>query len=429
VLQRDHQMKNFAVIGNPVAHSKSPIMFNYFFKKKEVNAHYTRITAHSFIDAIKTCELLSMSGINITMPFKKDACKFVDEMDNAAGSIHAVNTIVFDSRIKGYNTDVFGALNPLKKRFKTLKGRKILIVGAGGAANAAIYSFSNTKATCYITNRTADNGLSIAKKFNAIFYPFKRLDRILPEMDAVVYTIPVKINLDISLMNKGTLFFSAIYRDKFFKSECKKHGIHYISGEEWLIEQGVESCKRFGYECNIEQLRRGLTSTRKKTSISLIGFMGSGKTTIGKALASELSLNFIDLDMLIEEKEGCSIHSIFEKRGERYFRNLELHYLKTLLNKKGFLIATGGGIVTYKHSFNILKENFFNVFLYGDISDLYNRTLHSKRPLRKDYESFLNLFEKRKNIYIELSDLILNTSIYSIENAVRLLRSELSHLL
>lgn len=405
----------YAVIGKPVAHSKSPLMFNSFFKNKGIDAYYSRIASESLEDAIETCQLLGVKGINITMPYKKELLEKVDVIGKDAKEVEGVNTLVFGKQLKGFNTDIFGALMPLKKIFGSLENKKILVIGAGGAARAALYAYKKERAVCYLANRSIQKGKDVAKKYNAFFLPLSEVNSVLKDMDAVVYTVPVKIDLDISLLNSNSVFFTVIYKQHFFKKECELRGIKYISGEEWLIEQGKVSCSIFGFKCEKNDAFKPVNGIKTPDKISLIGFMGSGKTSVGKRLAEKLNYDFIDLDKEIEKGEGKTIPAIFDKYGEQYFRKLEQTYLQKFLEKEKIILATGGGIVNTGECFEILNKSFFNVYIYGEITNFYKRTENSSRPLRTDFNSFVNLFENRKDNYFKLSDLIVNTSNKEIE--------------
>ena len=418
-------MKKFAVIGKPVSHSKSPLMFNSFFEKKGINAYYSRIASQNFSDAVETCKLLGISGINATMPYKKELLEFVDTADSYAKKINGVNTAVFGEKIKGYNTDIFGATIPLQKRFAKLQEKKVLIIGAGAAAKAALLGLKEKKAECFVSNRSRDKGIALAESFNSRFVPFEELNSILAEIDALIYTIPVKIPLNVSLMKNGSVFFSAIYKSRFFEKECVKNGIKVINGEEWLVEQGRKSCEFFGFG-NCGKDFGEFQKSKNMERMAFTGFMGSGKTSIGRLFAEKIGYRFIDLDEEIERGEGISIPEIFEKYGEDYFRQLEANYLEKFSNFSKTVIASGGGIVSREKTFNVLKDNFFNIFLCGAISEFYSRTKNSSRPLRKDFDFFKSLYLKRLDAYFSLSDLALNSSNKSIENCVNLLFYELS---
>ncbi len=136
-----------------------------------------------------------------------------------------------------------------------------------------------------------------------------------------------------------------------------------------------------------------------KKAICLIGFMGSGKTTIGRALAKALPYPWTDLDMYIEEACSETIANLFENRGEAYFRNLEVKYLKKILAEEVGIISTGGGIVVTGENREILK-NQDTFYLKYDYDTLYNRIAgDEKRPLASNYEEVKARYIQRQVLY------------------------------
>jgi len=121
--------------------------------------------------------------------------------------------------------------------------------------------------------------------------------------------------------------------------------------------------------------------------IFLIGFMGSGKTTVGKKLANRLQYAFVDMDQFIQEKEGRTIEELFEKEGEDFFRTLESKYLRSLpAGPAGLVVATGGGLPCHDENMRYMIENGLTVYLQLNPGQLYHRLKHAKykRPLLKD---------------------------------------------
>ncbi|SNR81921.1 shikimate kinase [Desulfurobacterium atlanticum] len=141
--------------------------------------------------------------------------------------------------------------------------------------------------------------------------------------------------------------------------------------------------------------------------IALIGFMGCGKTTIGKLLAERLNYKFIDTDSEIEKKTGLTIPEIFKKHGEKFFREKEREVLIDILKEDNIVIATGGGLPAYKDNMEVLNENALTIYLDTDFETLWNRISKDKnRPLvKKGKESIQELYNLRKPFY-KLSKII-----------------------
>ncbi len=148
-------------------------------------------------------------------------------------------------------------------------------------------------------------------------------------------------------------------------------------------------------------------------NLSLIGFMGAGKSTIGKILAEKLGLLFIDIDKVIELKEKRSIPEIFKTSGENYFRDIESEVIKKLYDNKNCVFACGGGAIIRGENFNVIRAKSKIIYLKVSPREIIKRIGESKnRPLlnSKDKESrIINLLNKRKNIYENRADIIIDT--------------------
>ena len=164
--------------------------------------------------------------------------------------------------------------------------------------------------------------------------------------------------------------------------------------------------------------------------IVLLGYMGSGKSTIGKKLAASLQLDFIDLDQYIAQKEDCSITNIFSSKGEIYFRKLEQKALKEIMNsERNFVLAVGGGTPCYGNNIDLINAST-SVYLKTSVKVLYDRLKRQKqkRPLIKnirteDLQEFIakHLFERSS--YYEKAKVIVHTEekeVYQVVNEIRL---------
>lgn len=156
-----------------------------------------------------------------------------------------------------------------------------------------------------------------------------------------------------------------------------------------------------------------------KERIAIIGFMGSGKSTIGKLLAKRLGKSFLDLDEEIQKETGMSIRQIFEKFGEDHFRKLETIALKKATNVGQVVVSCGGGIVEKSENLRILNENFFVVFLDVPFEECYRRIYGDRnRPkLDANVEQLKLLFNKRKNLYQKVANLTYNVGKDSEQSA------------
>ena len=155
----------FAVTGNPVLHSKSPVIFNTIFQRLGMgDSHvYTRIAANTPAEAMFLFNELRLSGMNVTAPFKAGIMAYLDEVDDAAKTIGGVNTVVREEMgIKGYNTDFMGVTGALAARGIDLERKRCVVLGAGGAGRAAVYGLLREKASVTLVNRTYEKALAVA---------------------------------------------------------------------------------------------------------------------------------------------------------------------------------------------------------------------------------------------------------------------------
>ncbi|WP_290459501.1 shikimate kinase [Romboutsia ilealis] len=158
--------------------------------------------------------------------------------------------------------------------------------------------------------------------------------------------------------------------------------------------------------------------------IILIGFMGVGKTSVGKQLARKLDFNFIDTDYEIERLSNKSIPEIFEQYGENYFRKLENSILEKFVKNEDIVIATGGGIITTKENYNILKNEEKVIFLDGSVETIINHVQNERnqRPLLKESENLSKKIEEllyaRYEKYIEVSDILIDINGKNIDEVI-----------
>lgn len=159
-------------------------------------------------------------------------------------------------------------------------------------------------------------------------------------------------------------------------------------------------------------------------SIILIGFMGIGKSAVGKKLANKLNMKFIDMDSEIERRERNTIKEIFKEHGQEYFRILEGKLLTELCSINNIIVATGGGIVTQENNCKILENKKTVVFLDGSVETIIEHISNevNKRPLLKDSEDLpmdiSNLLSERYDAYKKASDVIINVDNKNVDEVV-----------
>ncbi|MGA9564554.1 MAG: shikimate dehydrogenase [Candidatus Korobacteraceae bacterium] len=235
----------YGVAGDPVSHSMSPIMMNTAFRRETVNAVYLALHARSLKDLTACINDIPLRGLSITMPYKQDIISLLSNSDALTRQIGACNTVVRaqDGKLYGFNTDVAGIVTPLEQRL-TLHGAKVLVLGAGGVARAAVFGLKNKGAEVFITNRTPEKGQTLARQAKAKY--MKRADVAKSSFDVIINATPVGMGtnrqspLEDKELNTRYLF-DLIYvpaETKLAKMARAKN-IEVIPGLEMFVQQGA----------------------------------------------------------------------------------------------------------------------------------------------------------------------------------------------
>lgn len=430
----------FLVAGKPVLHSLSPYIFNTVFQTLNIDACYTRLTAACAGEALKTGREMKLHGMNVTSPLKEGMADLADSLDDHAKKIKAVNTIVFqNNKAVGYNTDCKGAIQALKSNSINPRGRNIIILGAGGAARAAAYGMKISKAKkITIANRDIKKAQSLAELLGCEYTSFQRVNDLLEESDILISCIPQSISMFAdTLLRKNLILLDANYKYDHFCSSQKtgQRDIRFISGLDWLFFQAMPAFQIFtGLQVPIdfqEKLHRNLKSREmpSKPHIALIGFMGSGKTTVGQLLADELGYDFIDTDLAIEQLSGQTIPEIFKRSGERVFREMETSLIEQILgDSKASVISLGGGAVMDEENLTIIRQRCLVIWLWISARGALSRIDYRTRPLLKSSDPTKNaesLLFIRKPFYARASDLVIDSEIGTAHDIVRRIKYEM----
>lgn len=260
------------IIGDPVAHSLSPRMHNAAYRELHLNfvMGAARVTEGSLAQAITGVRALNVRGLACTMPHKVSICALLDELDPVAATIGAVNTVVQeDGRLKGFNTDWLGILRPLES-IMILRDKQVAILGAGGAALAAIYACVSAGAAVTIFNRTLSNATPLAKRFKVDVASLSE-SCDLERFDVIINTTSVGMSpktaespLIEAQLHQHHLVFETIYYPH--QTQLLRHatakGATTLRGLDMFLEQGAAQFElHTGVKAPRETMRNEISAT------------------------------------------------------------------------------------------------------------------------------------------------------------------------
>ena len=344
------------------------------------------------------------TGLNVTIPYKKDVIPFLDELSPRAKALGAVNTLVRrNGKLIGHNTDYFGFETMLLSTGVSLRGKKALVCGSGGASNTACAVLEAHGANVIVLSRTGkDNYQNLNRHSDAALIVNATPVGMYPNVEAS----PIE-DLAAFPMLEGVLdlVYNPARTSILLKAEAL--GIPCVNGLRMLVAQAKESAEWFTGEpiddsC-IERIFNRLR--RQMENIILIGMPGCGKTTVGASLAKILSRPLKDADTELEQAVGRKITEILPTDGEASFRRLESETLLDLGKQSGLVIATGGGCVTVPNNYEKLHRNGTIVWLKRDLDLLPT----DGRPLSQTGH-LQEMYQKRAPLYARFAD-------FSVENS------------
>lgn len=410
----------YGLIGEHLPHSFSGIIHGLI-------AEYEGLRAGEYVYELKELapgdihdffKAKAFRGINVTIPYKETVIPYLDETDEAAKEIGAVNTIVNRNDILyGYNTDYFGLRELILHADIDLGGKKVLILGTGGTSKTArsvcrsldagsIYVVSRNPASC----KAADDNISYIS-YDEAYESHADAQIIINTTPAGMYPAPGVSPIDISAFNELSGVVDVIYNPLRTKLilDAARRGIKCAGGLKMLITQAV-----YAYNLFIDAKKSRNTDNSKalidriykrlydsKRNIVLTGMPGCGKSTIARYLADKLKMDMVDTDELIIKREGRQISDIFDLKGEGYFRDIESEVIKEVSMQNGIIISTGGGAVLREANVDALKSNGLVIFIDRPVEDIIPT---DDRPLSKDADMLRKRYDERYNTYCTTSD-------------------------
>lgn len=349
-------------------------------------------------------EKRDFKAINVTIPYKEAVIPYIYELSDTAESIGAVNTIVNrDGKLYGYNTDFYGMISLIKKNHIDFNGKKVAVLGTGGTSKtaAAVANSLNAKAVIKVSRRKGENSVT----YDELYENYGDTDIIINTtpvgMFPQIYDSPVKTDCFLHL--SGVI--DAVYNplETQLVADAKSHGILAESGLYMLVAQAIKAYEIFMDKTADKDLLDIIFNDVKaqKQNIVLIGMPGSGKTTIGQAVAEKLGRDFFDADDEIKKIIKIEISDFFSKYGEEKFRDIETEVIKDLSKRSGAVIATGGGAVLRRENTDALKMNGILYFLDRPLEQIVPT---SDRPTASSAEALKKRYDERYGIYCGCAD-------------------------
>lgn len=349
----------------------------------------------------------SFAGLNVTIPYKAIVAKYCDVIDPEAKAIGAINTLYFKAGgLHGTNTDYNGLSYAATRIGISFEGKKVLILGGGGTsrtARALIHDSGAAEIVIAERNpKTLDGVASIS--YDNLPYDAEIIVNTTP-----VGTYPNNLETIIHLADfpKCVGVLDVIYNpfSTVLIMEAKALGIPCSGGLPMLVAQATRAAELFTGRNNLQKETERIISELETElcNIVLTGMPGSGKTTLGKKLAKKIGKTFVDLDKEIVSIAGKTIPEIFAQDGEPHFRALETQVAMEFGKQKGFVIATGGGVLLNPINALALKQNGKMIF----IDRLLPHLATSGRPLSTSQTALEEMDKVRRPLYEKYQDITL----------------------
>lgn len=406
----------YGLIGEKLGHSYSKEIHSYLADYEYELCEVAREDISSFM------QRGDFKAINVTIPYKQTVIPYLHYIDEGAGAIGAVNTVVNkDGLLYGYNTDFFGLKSLIERIGVSLNGKKVIILGTGGTSKtaSAVAHALGAREILRISRSAKENSVSYEELYE------KHLDAeyIINTTPSGMYPDIFNTPIDISKFPKLSGVADAVYnplRTPLVLS-AKERNIPAEGGLYMLVAQGIKASEYFidtKYSSEVISKIYNKISGRKE-NIVLIGMPASGKSSVGKLVSDITSREFIDTDELIVKRAGMEITEIFSRFGEQHFRELETQIIKEISAKSSLIIATGGGAILRKENNDALKENGRLYFIDRPLEKLIPT---ASRPLSSDREAIEKRFNERYGIYRSVCDVHINADTSPEEVAERILK-------
>jgi shikimate dehydrogenase len=393
-------IKMYGLIGKNLSHSFSKEIHNYFGNKE-----YTLLNTDNLKDIFENIEL---NGFNVTIPYKTEIIKYLDELDEIASKSNSVNTVIkSENKFIGYNTDYYGFVELIKYNGADLENKNILILGNGSVSNTIVLALKAMKAKS-ITRLGRTIKSSIDDYYNnAIKYS---------NYEILINTTPVgmfpnnddDLLIDLDQFNNLNLVIDLIYNPLRTKLlvESEKRKIKAINGLYMLVMQAKKAHELF---FNVDlplNLANKIYKRIYKNFLNLvfIGLPLSGKSKYAKLFEEVLNKKLYDTDNEIEKIINTTIFDYFQTHTEKEFREIETSVIKDIYKNNNLIISTGGGSIKEAENIDYLKQNGVLVFLDRDPEEISKKVIKG-RPLIKKSDDIIVLAEERMPLYKKACDI------------------------
>ncbi len=417
----------YGLIGEHLPHSFSKEIHN---RCADYDYALTELAPDQVADFMTKADF---KAINVTIPYKQTVIPYLAQIDPAAAAIGAVNTVVNrEGKLYGYNTDFYGMEALIARIGLSLTGKKVLILGTGGTSHTAQGVAKAHKAREIVTAGRPQDLAQVT---------FEEAYALHADADIIINTTPCGMYpyadgtpdragtpIDITRFPRLSGVVDVVYNPlrTNLVLQAKALGIPAEGGLYMLVAQAVKACRIFlgRDESGMEEQTLAIFKeiVAQKENVVLTGMPGSGKSTVGKALAKALNRPFFDSDEEIVALAGKPISTIFAEEGEAAFRDLEGLVLGRLANENtGAVIATGGGAVLREENIHALKRTGKIYFLDRDLQYLLPTP---DRPLALTAEAVKQRYDERYSLYLQTADVTVKTD-EVLEHTLQTVRKDL----
>ena len=393
-MKRGNEM--YGLLGEHLPHSFSP-QIHLAFGNEEYNLY--EIEPENLEEFLR---LKDFKGINVTIPYKKAVIPYLDEISPEAEKIGAVNTItVRDGKLCGDNTDYFGFKCMVEKSGIDISGKKVLVLGSGGAS-LTVQAVLHDMGACEVKVVSRNGEVNYSN-----IYSEKDTEIIVNTTPVGMYPDNMNSPVELRMFPNIKGVFDVVYNPLRTRlvMEAQNLGIPAVAGLPMLVAQAKKAHEIF-FDTEVDdRICENIIKVlfKQMSNIVLIGMAGCGKSTIGKILSQRLNKDFMDTDEMIENAENKTIPEIIENDGEDYFRYCESVAVNLAGREKSCVIATGGGVVTREKNYLPLKQNGIIIFINRDAEKLptKNRPLSQLHGVKELYEKRMPLYRQFAHIEVD----------------------------